>query len=68
MVSSFQISSCDSYSFLFSGYYDTQYANRSHPDCRGRLRTDNDGRFGYRAVVPVAYPTPGDVSRWFLPT
>ncbi|KIK46558.1 hypothetical protein CY34DRAFT_800233 [Suillus luteus UH-Slu-Lm8-n1] len=42
------------------GYYDTQYAERPHPDCRGRLRTDDDGRFGYRAVVPVAYPTPGD--------
>lgn len=42
------------------GFYDTQYANRSHPDCRGRLRTDDDGKFGYRAVVPVAYPIPGD--------
>ncbi|KAG2748897.1 aromatic compound dioxygenase [Suillus brevipes Sb2] len=42
------------------GFYDTQYANRSHPDCRGRLRTDDDGRFGYRAVVPVSYPIPGD--------
>ncbi|OJA14964.1 hypothetical protein AZE42_03216 [Rhizopogon vesiculosus] len=42
------------------GFYDTQYADRSHPDCRGRLRSDDDGRFGYRAVVPVAYPVPGD--------
>ncbi|PCH35407.1 aromatic compound dioxygenase [Wolfiporia cocos MD-104 SS10] len=42
------------------GFYDTQYADRGKPDCRGRLRTDKDGRFGYRAVVPVAYPIPGD--------
>ncbi|KAG1718744.1 Intradiol ring-cleavage dioxygenase [Suillus paluster] len=42
------------------GFYDTQYADRSHPDCRGRLRSDDDGRFGYRAVVPIAYPVPGD--------
>ncbi|CAL1699689.1 unnamed protein product [Somion occarium] len=43
-----------------SGSYDTQYKDRDHPDCRGRLRTDKDGRFGYRAVTPVAYPIPGD--------
>ena len=43
------------------GFYDTQYTERSVPDCRGRLRTDDEGRYGYRAVVPVAYPIPGDV-------
>ena len=43
------------------GFYDTQYQNREKPDCRGRLRTDKDGKYGYRAVVPVAYPIPGDV-------
>jgi len=42
------------------GYYDTQRAVRDVPDCRGRLRTDNDGRYSYRAVVPVAYSIPGD--------
>ncbi|KAI0361951.1 aromatic compound dioxygenase [Trametes cingulata] len=42
------------------GFYDTQYATREKPDCRGRLHSDKDGRFGYRAVVPVAYPIPGD--------
>ena len=47
---------------LSVGYYDTQYASREKPDCRGRLKTDSEGRFGYRAVVPVAYPIPGDVS------
>ncbi|KAG8216941.1 Intradiol ring-cleavage dioxygenase [Butyriboletus roseoflavus] len=43
-----------------SGFYDTQYADRTHPDCRGRLRTTKDGRFGYRAIVPQSYPIPGD--------
>ncbi|KAH9956263.1 aromatic compound dioxygenase [Russula dissimulans] len=42
------------------GFYDTQYAERHVPDCRGRLRTDAEGNFGYRAVVPIAYPIPGD--------
>jgi len=42
------------------GYYDTQYKGREKPDCRGRLRTDSNGRYEYRAVVPVAYPIPGD--------
>jgi len=43
-----------------NGFYDTQYADRTHPDCRGRLHTAKDGSFGYRAVVPRAYPIPGD--------
>ncbi|EMD35334.1 hypothetical protein CERSUDRAFT_116134 [Gelatoporia subvermispora B] len=42
------------------GFYDNQYKNRDHPECRGRLRSDKDGKFAYRAVVPVAYPIPGD--------
>ncbi|KAI0274103.1 aromatic compound dioxygenase [Russula aff. rugulosa BPL654] len=41
-------------------FYDTQYTERSVPDCRGRLRTDAEGTYGYRAVVPVSYPIPGD--------
>jgi protocatechuate 3,4-dioxygenase beta subunit len=43
------------------GFYDTQYADREGPDCRGRLKSDSEGRYGFRAVVPVAYPIPGDV-------
>ena len=50
------------------GFYDTQYASREKPDCRGRLKTDADGRYGYRAVVPVAYPIPGDVSNVLSPS
>ncbi|KAF8462638.1 aromatic compound dioxygenase [Russula ochroleuca] len=42
------------------GFYDTQYTDRSVPDCRGRLRTDAEGKYGFRAVVPVPYPIPGD--------
>jgi len=43
-----------------NGLYDTQYEGRGHPDCRGRLTSRDDGSFEYRAVVPVAYPIPGD--------
>ncbi|KAG0693679.1 Intradiol ring-cleavage dioxygenase [Suillus ampliporus] len=44
-----------------NGLYDVEYADRSHPDCRGRLRSDDNGRFGYRAVVPITYAiTSGD--------
>lgn len=42
------------------GFYDTQYANRSGPDCRGRLRTGDGGVFRFQAVVPVSYPVPTD--------
>ena len=44
------------------GLYDVQYADRVVPDCRGRLMTDKDGKYGYRAVVPISYPIPVDVS------
>ncbi|KAK7033902.1 hypothetical protein VNI00_012526 [Paramarasmius palmivorus] len=42
------------------GMYDTQYANREGPECRGRLKTAEDGSYSYRAVVPVSYPIPSD--------
>ncbi len=42
------------------GKYDTQYETRAHPDCRGRLRSDPDGRFSFRAVLPVSYSIPTD--------
>ncbi|KAL8283692.1 hypothetical protein RQP46_005487 [Phenoliferia psychrophenolica] len=42
------------------GLYDTQYEGRSAPDCRGRITTDKDGKYCYRAVLPVAYPIPND--------
>ncbi|KAJ6568404.1 intradiol ring-cleavage dioxygenase [Mycena vulgaris] len=42
------------------GLYDTQYAQRGGPDCRGRLHTTADGSFFFRAIVPVSYPIPSD--------
>lgn len=42
------------------GFYDTQYENRAHPDCRGRILSDDEGKFGYRAIVPPPYPVPSD--------
>ncbi|KAJ7663908.1 intradiol ring-cleavage dioxygenase [Mycena polygramma] len=42
------------------GLYDTQYAQRGGPDCRGRLHTTEDGSYFFRAVVPVSYPIPSD--------
>ncbi|TFK25328.1 intradiol ring-cleavage dioxygenase [Coprinopsis marcescibilis] len=42
------------------GHYDVQYENRTGPDCRGRLKSQDDGRFAYRAVVPVPYSIPDD--------
>jgi protocatechuate 3,4-dioxygenase beta subunit len=49
-----------------NGFYDTQYTGREGPDCRGRLTSDADGKYQYRAVVPRAYPVPGDVSSWLM--
>ena len=48
-------------------FYDTQYADRVHLNCRGRVHTTKDGSFGYRTIAPYAYPIPGDVSVpfWF---
>jgi len=42
-----------------TGHYDLQYAAEV-PDCRGRLFTDNEGKFNFRAIVPVAYPVLAD--------
>lgn len=42
------------------GSYDTQYANRTEPDYRGRLRTQPDGSFSFLAVKPVSYSIPTD--------
>ena len=48
------------YNAMTIGFYDAQYKDRNI-DCRGRLRSDKDGKYGYRAIVPTAYPVPGDV-------
>jgi protocatechuate 3,4-dioxygenase beta subunit len=43
-----------------TGTYDVQYADRVEPDCRGRLHTDRNGAFHFRAIRPVSYSIPGD--------
>ncbi|KAF5363186.1 hypothetical protein D9758_008337 [Tetrapyrgos nigripes] len=41
-----------------TGLYDNQYeeAERDGPECRGRLRSDEEGKYAFRGVVPVSYP------------
>ncbi|KAK9459736.1 Intradiol ring-cleavage dioxygenase [Lipomyces oligophaga] len=43
-----------------TGHYDTQYADRAGPDCRGILTTDREGRITFKAIRPVSYPIPHD--------
>jgi protocatechuate 3,4-dioxygenase beta subunit len=43
-----------------TGHYDTQYADRDHPDYRGRLKSDAKGDFYFKAIRPVPYPIPHD--------
>ncbi|GLB38965.1 putative catechol dioxygenase N terminus [Lyophyllum shimeji] len=42
------------------GSYDVQYEVRDAPECRGYLRSAEDGSYSFRAVVPVPYPIPSD--------
>ena len=49
-----------------TGHYDTQYADRTGPDYRGRLRSDEDGDFWFKAIRPVPYPIPHNGWRWFF--
>lgn len=46
---------------LLVGLYDIKYSERTAPECRGRLRTDGEGKYGYRAVIPVPYSIRRDV-------
>jgi protocatechuate 3,4-dioxygenase beta subunit len=43
-----------------TGHYDTQYSDRSGPDYRGRLKSDEEGNFWFKAIRPVPYPIPHD--------
>ena len=47
------------------GFYDLEYAGGVR-DCRGRLVADKDGRYEYRAVVPISYPMVLNVSNLLL--
>jgi hypothetical protein len=53
---------------FFEGFYDTQYADRVVADCRGGSLTDaaKDGKYSYRAIVPVSCAIPGDMSSTLL--
>lgn len=42
------------------GNYDVQYDGLDHPQGRGHLHTDADGRYAFRSIVPEPYPIPGD--------
>ena len=43
-----------------SGLYDIQGSNPSNMNFRGRFRTDRDGRFHFRSVLPIGYSIPTD--------
>ncbi|KAL5334592.1 Intradiol ring-cleavage dioxygenase [Aspergillus crustosus] len=42
------------------GFYDVQNPDRTGPDGRGVLRSDEEGTFWFRGIVPVPYPIPMD--------
>jgi hydroxyquinol 1,2-dioxygenase len=42
------------------GLYDVQRAELSHPQARGVLKTDENGRFWFQSIVPMPYPIPTD--------
>ncbi|KAG0637492.1 Intradiol ring-cleavage dioxygenase [Tuber brumale] len=43
-----------------TGLYDTQYEDVAGPDCRGVLKSNEDGEFWFKCVKPVSYPIPHD--------
>ena len=43
-----------------TGHYDVQHPGRDRPDGRCILKSDADGRFFFRGIVPVPYPIPHD--------
>ncbi|KAJ4178556.1 hypothetical protein NW755_013094 [Fusarium falciforme] len=42
------------------GFYDVQYADREGFDNRAVLHSDQQGKFHFKAIVPVPYPIPDD--------
>ncbi|MEM8792579.1 MAG: intradiol ring-cleavage dioxygenase [Pseudomonadota bacterium] len=42
------------------GLYEQQDPNQPDMNLRGRFRTDQDGRYEFRAVRPISYPIPFD--------
>jgi protocatechuate 3,4-dioxygenase beta subunit len=42
------------------GFYDVQHADRDGPDGRAIVKSDDEGNFFFKAIVPVPYPIPSD--------
>jgi len=42
------------------GFYDVQHADRTGADGRAVLKSDEEGNFYFKAIVPVPYPIPSD--------
>lgn len=42
------------------GFYDVQHDDRTGPDGRGILTSDDDGILWFKAILPVPYPIPHD--------
>jgi protocatechuate 3,4-dioxygenase beta subunit len=42
------------------GFYDVQHADRTGPDGRAVLTSDEKGGFWFKAILPVPYPIPND--------
>ncbi|KAF2226445.1 cathecol 1,2-dioxygenase [Elsinoe ampelina] len=42
------------------GFYDVQYKGREEPDGRAVLKSDGQGQFWFKGIVPVPYPIPHD--------
>lgn len=43
-----------------TGHYDVQRPDRTDPDGRAVLKSDSEGRFWFKGIVPVSYPIPHD--------
>jgi protocatechuate 3,4-dioxygenase beta subunit len=43
-----------------TGHYDVQHADRNGPDGRCVMKSDKEGVFWFKAIVPVPYPIPHD--------
>jgi protocatechuate 3,4-dioxygenase beta subunit len=43
-----------------TGRYDVQYSERQGPDGRCVMKSDKEGVFWFKAIVPVPYPIPHD--------
>ena len=43
-----------------SGHYDVQHADRDAPSERCVMKSDEQGKFWFKAIKPVSYPIPHD--------